>query len=468
MNYVFANFALAVYPLFMLALFYRYRPPEAVALSLLISEMALPPNYTLPIHPNWLGKGSIPPFVAWVLIHFFGRSYLRGTRPFRGIELFFLLWPIGCFFTWWTNRDPIQYGPVTLLPQLFVDFVADVLRLLCDPWVVFFLGRIMFRTSRDLIALYRLTAICIAVYTLPILFEIRMSPQVNHMVYGYMPSGWGMVYRWGGYRPLVCFPTGLHLASFVLVCTIMVITMARSGLRFGNIPTKILSVYLVVVLVLCKSTGAIVYAAVLIPFVLFLSPRRMLTAAKVITILFLLYPILRWFDLIPTKAISDFFAGLSTDRAGSLAYRFDMEQGMLDLTKLRPWWGWGGYSRGFVHDPVTGETLSIPDGAVVIGLSVHGWVGLAGYFLPYAYAILRVPRFIRKIKSRTNQLLLSALALNCSVIMLDLIFNTSFFPIYMLLVGALYGLSSGIVAEEARKSEEEQGLLAYAEAEAHA
>jgi hypothetical protein len=447
---VLALIALGGYPLVVLVLFLLYRPPAAAALSLVIAEMVLPSVVALPLHPNWLDKVAISTIATFVCALFFARSYRKGSRPFRGIEFIFLIWLVGCFFTTWTNRDAVQYGPVTLSGETFADFVSEALHMLCVPWACFFLGRTLYRTSRDLMSLHRIMAVAITIFTLPILFEIRMSPQISNMFYGFNPTLWGMVYRWGGYRPLVTFNTGIHLASFLLFFAIMTTAMARVKARMARIPMPALCAYLLAVLVLCKSTGAIVYAAVMVPLVVFSSPRRMLRVATTVTIIFVVYPILRFYELIPTDSIVDLFAKISQDRADSLKYRFDMEKGMLDWMARRPWFGWGGYSRGFVHDLNTGANLSIPDGSVIINLSVHGGVGFFTYFLPYVYAILRAPRFVKRIKSRTDRILISALCLNGAVVLLDLAFNSSFFPIYMFLLGAVYGLGPGILAEEAR------------------
>jgi hypothetical protein len=413
--------------------------------------MVLPSNYFLPIHPSWVGKWALPPLVTLLGVLVFARSYTRGSRPFRGIEVAFLVWLVGCFFTYWTNRDPLHYGPATIPGEVFPDFVNDALQLLCESFAMFFVGRVIFKTSRDLANLHRIAIICALVYTLPVLFEIRMSPQISNTLYGFIPSAWGMVYRWGGYRPLALFPTGLHLTSFMLALTVMAVAASRCGIRVRHVPKRAAWIYLAVVLVLCKSTGAILYAMALIPLVLFASPRRMIQIARILTVVFLAYPILRYFDLIPVDAIVNLLSSnVNSERAGSLGYRFEMEKGMMDLTRLRPWWGWGGYARAFVHDPWTGKSVTIPDGAVVINMSSHGWVGMYAFFLPYAYAILRLPRLIRKIRSRDDRLLISALALNCAVILFDLIFNSAFFPIFMVFLGALYGLPTSIAAEEAR------------------
>jgi O-Antigen ligase len=355
---------------------------------------------------------------------------------------------VGSFFTWKTNLDVLHYGPHTIQAHAFPDFQGEIVRLILDPWITFYLGRILYKSSRDLSTLVRLLTIAMLVYTLPILYEIRMSPQINHMIYGYTPGQFDQALRWGGYRPIVCFPTGIHLTAFLLACAMMVAAAARSGKAIGKLPMRAVTLYLVAMLVLCKSTGAIIYGLLFIPLIAFGSPRRMLTVAKVIGIFFLLYPFLRINNMLPTKSFVDLFTSLSADRAESLAYRFDMEQGLIDLTRMRPWFGWGGWGRPFVYDPITGRLITVVDGAVIITLASHGLVGFLTYFLPYGYTVVRAARLVKKIKSRSDKIILSGLALTCSVFLVDLIVNSAFFPVFMLLTGALYGLPSGIIAEE--------------------
>jgi hypothetical protein len=211
-------------------------------------------------------------------------------------------------------------------------------------------------------------------------------------------------------------------------------------------------VYLLFIVVISKSTGVIVYALLVVPLVYFSPAKRSTLIASALVLCFLIYPFLRITDWIPVKPIVDLFTGVSAERAASLLYRFNMEQMIMDHTMQRPWWGWGSWSRNFVYDPGSGKQMSIPDGLVIIVLSTHGIVGFFLYFFPFAYTVLRAGKLIKKVRSRSDRLLLSALALNCAVILFDLILNSAFFPVYMLLFGALYRLPTGIIAEEAAKS----------------
>jgi hypothetical protein len=446
---VLAPLALTLFPVVVVVLFVVYRPTKAVAVSLLAGELLLPSNYALPFAPSWLStKWIIPPFFAGLVAPVLAGRQLRGTRAFAGAEGIFLFALIANFMTYWTNRTPVVWGP-TILPALTVrDLIGDMIRSFADPWVAFFLGRALFKTSRDLRELCRLVVGALILYSVLILFEVRMSPCLNRWIYGYQASGFAMTVRWGGYRPTVFFKDGLPLASFVLTGTLMAVAMLKAKVPVPYIPRKYAALYLILVLVLCKSTGAIAYAVLAIPLIWFAAPPRTLLVATILTVVFVAYPFLRTSNLLPLDSIVDFFSGVSTDRSGSLSFRFEMEKGVLDRAMLNPLWGWGGWGRNFVYDSVHGDQVSALDGAVAGMVSTHGFVGFLTYFLPFSISIVRARKMTRKIKSREDRILIGALALNMSIVLLDLTINSAFDAYDMLMLGALYSLPAGIVAEE--------------------
>ena len=323
--------------------------------------------------------------------------------------------------------------------------------MLCVSWVCFFLGRTLYRSSRDLMTLHRMMAISITIFTLPILYEIRMSPQISNMFYGFNPDAVGHGV------PVGRLPSARHLQHRDPPGVVPAVLhdhddgddAGQSAHRTHSDARALRRI--------CSRFWSFASRRVRLStpqsWFRWWSLRHLVVCCgwrRIVTIVFVVYPAPRFYELIPTDAIVDLFTKISQDRADSLKYRFDMEKGMLDWVAKRPWWGWGGYSRGFVHDLKSGANLSIPDGSVIISLSIHGGVGFLTFFFPYVWALLRAPRFIKRMKSRTDRILISALCLNGAVVLLDLAFNSSFFPIYMFLLGAIYGLCPGIVAEEAR------------------
>lgn len=447
-----ANLALATYPLFIWAMFALKRPPVALALSLLVSELTLPSLYSLPLSfPAWLNKSTIPSLAAFLPAFIFGRSYFRRSAPFRGVEAFFVLGFVGDFFTMWTNRDPIHWGPVTLPGENIRDVISYGIRSVIVPWSAFYLGRVMFKTSRDLMALTRLLVLSAAIYTIPILIEVKMSPQFSNWFYGYSPVDFQQTMRWGGYRPGVFIGHGLSLSLFMLVCTMMAVALARIKRRLWSLSMKPLCIYLFVVLVLCKSTGSIVYAAALIPLLLFAAPPLFSKVATFVAAVVLLYPLLRFGDILPVEKVGELFSSISTDRAGSLSYRFQMEQQMLDITRARPWFGMGGYGRNFVYDG-RGNPTTVVDGFVIGLISTRGIVGFLTFLGPLLFSVLGASRVIRQIKTRSSRILLSALTLCCAVVLFDLIVNSTLPPLFIMTFGALRGLTPGLIAEEAQQA----------------
>jgi O-antigen ligase len=466
-----ATFVLGAYPLFVVALYLTCRPALATALSFLVGEMFLPTAYSLPLaSPTWLGKAAIPPLATLFVALFLGRrSFFRGTRPLRGIEALFLLQVVIRFLTMWTNQDALHYGPVTLQGERFVDFVSDTLRTTVVAWAAFFLGRVMFRNTRDLMTLARLLVIAALVYCLPILVEVRMSPQINVWVYGYSAfPEFGQHIRWGGYRPVVFMSHGLALSMFMLVCTFMAASLSRARQSVLGLPVRPLYWFLIFILVLCKSTGSILYGVALLPLVSFAAPKRGLTVAAVLALVVLVYPLLRFADLVPTDRIVAFFTSIAPERGQSLEYRFDMEAQMLKLTQSRPWFGWGGYGRTFLYDIYSGKRVTVVDGMVIAELSSRGLVGFLAFLGPLVWSVVRAARATRRIATRTTRMVMSALVLACGVILFDLIINSTLTPPFILMLGALNGLVPGIRAEEERAlALEDSDLDADAEAAFH-
>src|SRR5262245_48390624 len=161
------------------------------------------------------------------------------------------------------------------------------------------------------------------------LFEVRMSPQLHAWIYGYFPHSFGQQLRDGGFRPVVFIGHGLGVAFFSMTTVVASAALWRAGVRIFNVPAGSVTVYLSVVLLLCKSLGSVIYAAIAVPLVHFATPRLQLRLALGLTLIALLYPTLRALDLVPSTLLVEFAATVSEDRAQSLKFRFDQEQQLL-------------------------------------------------------------------------------------------------------------------------------------------
>ena len=141
------------------------------------------------------------------------------------------------------------------------------------------------------------------VYSLPMLFEVRMSPQLHTWIYGYFPHSFAQQMREGGFRPVVFLGHGLLVAFFIMTSAVAAAAYWRTQARVGRLPAAGITAYLSGVLVLCKTLGALVYGAALVLLVRFTRPQLQLRIALVLVAIALLYPTLRAADLFPTQTM---------------------------------------------------------------------------------------------------------------------------------------------------------------------
>jgi hypothetical protein len=427
--------------------FASLRPPLATMLAVIGGVMFLPEHLAvdLPLLPP-INKHSLAGFSALVGALWKSRARLLDARPFRGPDALFLLVLLGDVGTSLTNTDPIVTGSIVRSALSLYDAFAGAIKDTLSLYIPFFVARAMLRTSRDLDCFTRFLAGCGLVYGALALIEVRLSPQLHRWVYGYHPTDFSMSMRFGGYRPLVFMQHGLGTALFLLATCIAAWARVRAGR--GRVPVP---VFLSVVLVLCKSTGALVYAFAVLPLVASLRRPRMRLAGG-LALLVLFYPLARGFDLFPVDLLVEQAERISVERALSLGFRFEQERALLDRALERPAFGWGTYDRNRLFDPVTGRDLSITDGDWIIVLGTRGLVGFAGLYGMLGLTVLLAYRRLRRVRGARDRVLLSAVGLLAAIEIVDLLPNGLFSELPYFFVGALGGLSEGIVRVGRRRA----------------
>jgi hypothetical protein len=442
----FAYLALFLWVPVTAAAFHRLRPPMATLVCLLGGVMLLPEQTAIdpPLLPP-IDKGSVAGFTCFLGCLWKGRARLRKAEPLRGLDLLFVLVLIGNVGTALTNRDPIVTGP-TVRPALelydaFALGVKDTLKI----YLPFFLGRAMLRTSRDQRDLMRVLVIAGLLYSVLAWLEIRLSPQLHRWFWGFHQMAFSMTMRFGGYRPTIFMLTGLAVGIFFLVTAVAATARWRAGKSGPGA-----ALYLSVVLLACKSTGAILYGMAVLPVVaLTRRPRMWLPVG--LALLVLLYPLLRGTDVFPTDTLVSWAEHIHEERALSLWFRFDQEDQLLERARERVVFGWGTYDRNAIFDPETGRNLSITDGDWIIKLGTRGLVGFVGLYGMLVLPLLFAARRMRRIPSHEKRTLLSGFALVSALMTVDLLPNGLFHFLPFFFAGALEGLSRGMAREAARK-----------------
>ena len=370
--------------------------------------------------------------------------------PFRGPEALVLVMCAGVVGTGLTNGDPVVHGPTVLPALTWYDTLADVGTTIITWFPAYYLGRALFRTEADLHELLRFMVLAAIWYSIPIFIELRISPQFHIMTYGYFPSQFDQVFRLGGYRPTVFFRHGINLALSMTVFTFAAAILYKARAPLGKLwtPGRAFA-FLFVIIVLCKSTGAYFHLALGTPLLLFFGHRGYSRAALALCALILSYPLLRLFDLVPVDGIHQLMMTLtSEERANSLWFRLFTEGQILENTRERIIFGWGGYARSTEYDDVTGEPLSILDGYWTAELGQHGLVGWGSVFTMMLLPAIRAARSAKLFETDRARRLVAGSAFLVALYVFDWIPNSSISLDLTFFTGALAGCVPGMLAAQ--------------------
>jgi hypothetical protein len=447
--------ALLIWPLVALLL-YKLKPLVSATLwTILGGQLLLPVGtfFKFEMIPQF-DKSSIPSICALVACLMVSRRPLQLWRKFGFVEVVLCAYLACPVISSLLNGDAIQIGP-TVLPGVGL---YDGLSALISQFLVlipFFLGRQFLRNAKNPHEILNVLAIAGLAYSIPLLFEIRFSPQLHAWLYGYYPSDFIQEVREGGaYRPMVFMGHGLIASFFAMTTVVATAALWRTGDRICGMRTGGFTLYLGVVLYLCKSGAALVYGLVIVPLVRWAGPKLQIRVAIVLVSLALLYPLLRISEVFPTRALVDIAETFDAARASSLQFRFDQEEALLDHASQRPWFGWGRFGRNRVYKEDwqgIGVDTSVTDGRWIITLSQFGIFGFLAEFSLLAIPVFRIAKAAASTSSFCELHYLTAIGLILAVNMIDLLPNSALSPWTWLLAGSLIGRSEAIVGQSGAK-----------------
>jgi hypothetical protein len=438
--------ALLFWPIVAACLFAFQPLMRAILCTVLGAQLLLPvgAGIKIPIVPQ-LDKITIANLCILFGCIFFSRKP-SSFGKFGLVEILMLMFVLGPFITSGLNSDPIVLPGVTL-PGVGLYDAGSASLLAFVLLIPFFVGRRFLSGSQDIVQILRAITIAMTAYSIPLLFEVRFSPQLHNWVYGYFPSDFIQQVRDGGYRPMVFMGHGLVAAQFVLLGFLAATALWRTRSAVLGISSQALSGYLAAILFFCKTLGVTVYAAAVAPFIIFLSPKAQLRLAIILVMLALLYPTIRSFDLFPTRTLVGMARSVSDERARSLQYRFDNEDILLAHASERPFFGWGRYGRNRVYDPQSGRDITVTDGEWIISMGQFGLAGFISQFGLLSLGIFRAASAFRHAPSTDDQVRLAVLCLLIAISVLNLLPNSGLVPFTWLLAGALLGRSEKLLAQ---------------------
>jgi hypothetical protein len=413
-------------------------PIEAAAIGSLLGGYLLLPSSTgfnLQLLPP-LDKFTITSLTTFIL------CWMKGTvapAPRRSllIYLFALLFVVSPLFSSLNNSYELHVGDRSIPGFYLLDglklAVQNLIRL-----APFFVGMRFLSSDRGQRLLLKSLPAAALLYSLPMLLEVRLSPQLHRWVYGFHPTSFAQQVRQGGYRPVVFLAHGLEVAFFASIAVIAAVIAIRGRWRIFKLPAAPVAAYLTVILLLCKTMGAALYVAVAAPIALFTKPATWVRVACAILLFVCAYPLLRTYDLVPVHQISAAASSVSVGRGSSFQYRVKNEDKLLAKAEQKPFFGWGAWGRSRVYDVASGTDVSVTDGEWIIQYGTYGWLGYLALFGLFAVAVLRARSAVRgPVTERT--IVLGGMSLLLAVNVVDLLPNSDLLPLTFLMAGSIAG-----------------------------
>lgn len=445
-----AYLMLMIWPLVCIVLFRKLSVERAIIWSILGGYLILPQSaeFDLPLVPD-MTKTSIPNICAFLCCVLLLKKPVSFWPDSWGMRVLTVGFIAGVIPTVLTNGDAIVFtllgetAPIVFstasLPGLGL---RDLLSVVINQIIVvlpFFLARAYLSSETGLRELLYALVIGALAYSIPSLIEIRVSPQINVWVYGFFQHDFEQMMRQGGFRPIVFLPHALWLAFFVMSAAIAAIALSRGAPGPQRAKFLAIALYLLVLLVLCKSLASLIYAMMLAPVVLIGDPSKQIRLAMIMALVAIIYPMLRNNGWIPLDDIMMHAEAFNPERAQSLGYRFDNEEQLLARAHEKNLFGWGGWGRNLVRHTETAEILTIPDGEWIIVFGTFGWVGYIAQMGLIGGPLALLWWGMNRWPGGQVPAYLAPMALLLAITMIDMLLNAILTPYTWMMAGAILG-----------------------------
>ncbi|MBD1912805.1 MULTISPECIES: O-antigen ligase domain-containing protein [unclassified Leptolyngbya] len=418
-----------------LYLFSRYPASRAIVISFVAAWLFLPQaSFPLPGLPDYT-KMSATCYGVLLATALFDSGRFTTFRP-HWIDIPILLWCASPMASSLTNGLGAYDGFSQSLEQTI-------------SWgLPYFLGRLYLGNWAGLKQLAIAIFIGGLAYIPFIFFELRFSPQLHRMVYGFHAhADFSQTIRYGGYRPTVFMQHGLAVGAWMMAATLVGIWLWQTGVvkEVWGIKMKWLVPIILVTFILCKSTGA---------YMLLLFGLAILYAGKYLRTSILLLLIVALVNVYLYTAASGMITPerrevliekitntFGEERAQSLEFRMKNEEILGERAREQPVFGWGGWGRARVYDE-NGKDLTVTDSLWIIAFGDRGLFGLISMT-----AAMLIPPIIFSLGAYPIRAWSHPIAASSAVLvtiitlyMVDCVLNAMINPIYVMALGGVSGL----------------------------
>lgn len=433
-----------------LLIFNRFPPRTAIVISFIGGLLFLPQNagFKLPLIPDYTGTVATCYGIIVAILIFDSQRITRFR--FNWVDLPMLTW---CFC-------PIVSSLTNSLG--WYDGLTESLNRTAAWGLPYYLGRLYLGNLAGLKEL-AINIVKGGILYIPLcLYEIRMSPQLHKIIYGYFShmSGISQAIRFGGWRPIVFMEHGLVVALWMMTATLVAIWLWRANVlqTIWDIPFIWLVVALIITFLLLKSTGAYFYLAYGLVVIFSARWAKLSLPLSILIVAICLYLYLVVSGGFNGDAIVSWVTQyLGSDRAQSLEFRFDNEELLRVKALQKLLFGWGGWGRSRIYEEDwEGDIVdvSITDSLWIIAFGNNGLLGLISLTASMLLPVIYFAWFGYPVKTWFNPKVApaAALAVSLALYMLNCLINGHFLPIYPMISGGLTGLILDRSSQSAKKA----------------
>ena len=417
--------------------FRRFRATEAVIISFVVAWLFLPQRagFSFPGLPDY-ERMSATVYGILLATVWYDLERLRQFR-FSWVDLPMTIWCICPLFSSLSNGLGVYDG------------ISQTLLHVVGYGGPYFLGRIYLPNLRAIRKLAIAILIGGLIYAPLCLFEVRMSPQIHRLVYGYHPHpSFAQTIRYGGFRPTVFMEHGLSVGMWMMAATLIGIWFWKTGVlrEICGVHIRWLVGLLFVTFILIKSTGAygLLFLGVIFLFVAWQFHTSLSLVILIAAMGFYLQQNVVANSDLTEHIITTLEPVAPVERLESLQYRFDNEELLKARARERIVLGWGGWGRNRVYEyDWKGDLIdvAVTDSLWILAFGMNGLVGLTALFSSVLVPVLSfVWYFPAKTWSNTEVAATAALTVIIALYMLDCLLNNQPNPVFTLATGSISGL----------------------------
>lgn len=423
------------WPLVVLALFATMRPRRAVIASVVIGWLFLPMSSyklggVLSVLPNYSKLTATSLAIVLAALVFDAMRLLR-FRP-RIWDAPMALWCLAPLASSLSNGLGVYDGLSGVLNQTIL-------------WgLPYFLGRVYFTDLQSVRELALAILIGGLVYLPLCLWEIKMSPQLHRVLYGFHQHDFIQSKRGATYRPMVFLQHGLAVGMYMATASLIALSAWLSGAlrRIKGVPMWVIAPVLIATTVLCKSWFAVVLMMMGIGVLVAirLAPARVWIAGLVAVPV--LYVTARTAGGWSGEHLVEAAKLFGENRAASIATRIRSENVLWEHASAQPWFGWAGWGRALVYDH-SDKMIAVPDGLWIIAVGQNGLFGLTMLFAAIMVGPLLVLRRFRGRELRLPAVApLTALTVVLALHLCDSVLNAMVNPLFIMALGGAVSIGA--------------------------